>query len=78
MKSNIINKNDIGANNTWIDLLKHVKADTIKKYLLIYLLISMIKPDPMQRISAEDALKHPLFALYRTEPNNSNKAMFAT
>lgn len=73
LKSNLVNENDIGTNNTWIDLLKNVKADTIKKYLLIDLLMSMIKPDPRQRITAEDALHHPLFTLYRTEPEKKTK-----
>jgi len=45
----------------WHKLVEHIKTDTIKKYLLIDLLLEMLMVDPNKRITASDATNHPLF-----------------
>ena len=45
----------------WTKLVEHIKSDTIKKYLLIDLLLEMLMVDPNKRITASDAINHPLF-----------------
>jgi serine/threonine protein kinase len=53
--------------NTWTDILKNISGETAKKYLMIDLMMDMLKMDPRKRISAYDALQHPLFKMYCTE-----------
>lgn len=50
--------------NPWSNLLKNISDDTTKKYLMLDLMLDMLKPDPRKRISAEDAMRHPLFTMY--------------
>ncbi len=47
--------------NTWANLMKCMNCSTIKKYLFLDLILEMLKVDPRKRISAFDALNHPLF-----------------
>lgn len=47
--------------NRWINYIKNVDTSTIKKYLLLDLLLSMLKINPCERITAKKALLHPLF-----------------
>lgn len=47
---------------TWATLLRHTKGgDLIKKLLLSNLLFDMLRMNPEHRISASNALRHPLF-----------------
>ena len=48
-------------NPIWSKLLERIKCDTIKKYMLIDLLLEMLMVDPNKRITANNALNHPLF-----------------
>jgi serine/threonine-protein kinase SRPK3 len=63
--------NEFQATNTWSNLLACMNCGisgfrnpTIIKYMLLDLLFDMLTPDPRKRISARNALQHPLFGLY--------------
>lgn len=56
--------NEFYRNNMWMSLLKFISGDTIKKYLMIDLMMNMLTPDPRERVTAGAALKHPLFTLH--------------
>ena len=55
---------DFYHTNTWTELLENMSGETAKKYLMIDLMLDMLKMDPRKRISAHDALQHPLFKMY--------------
>lgn len=64
-------ESDIEKKNIWTTFLEKIKCqknryDNIKKYLLVDLLLEMLTPDPYKRITAIDALRHPLFAFCDT------------
>ena len=56
---------DFNKENTWTKLIENMEEDNIKKYLLIDLLLEMLNVNPLNRITAFNALKHPLFTLYQ-------------
>jgi serine/threonine-protein kinase SRPK3 len=64
LKENSSYDDDLYYENKWITLLECVTGNTIKKYLLLDLILDMLKIDPSRRISVNSALKHPLFYLY--------------
>lgn len=61
LKENNVYEGELHLSNCWIDLLQHIDAPTIKKYLLLDLILEMLKMDHRKRIDAETALLHPVF-----------------
>lgn len=55
---------DFYLTNAWTELLENISGETAKKYLMIDLMLDMLKMDPRKRISACDALQHPVFKMY--------------
>lgn len=47
--------------NIWIPLIKTIKCETNIKYMLIDLLLDMLTINPADRVTAHNALEHPLF-----------------
>nr|XP_047140501.1 serine/threonine-protein kinase AFC2-like [Hydra vulgaris] len=54
---------DFYRDNIWMSFLVNLKSETITKYMLLNLILDMLKTDPKKRITAKDALEHPLFSL---------------
>jgi serine/threonine-protein kinase SRPK3 len=63
LKENYTYGNELYEENVWMNLLQHMDCDTIKKYLLLDLILDMLKLDYRRRITAKDALEHPIFEL---------------
>lgn len=61
LKENSVYGNELYEENIWVNLLQHMDCGVIKKYLLLDLLLEMLKMDHRRRITAKDALNHPLF-----------------
>lgn len=63
IKQNMADRNNNHDTNIWCDLLNRINhEDRIKKILFVDLLMEMVQVDPNMRITADDALNHPLFS----------------
>ncbi len=49
--------------NFWKHLIRHIKGPTIKKYLIIDLLQTLLVPDNKFRLNSSRAIEHSLFTL---------------
>lgn len=70
LKENSVYGDELYLENKWISLLNNMNSSvlnqqdiTIKKYLLLDLILDMLKIDPKKRITASNALEHQLFKL---------------
>ena len=54
--------------NIWMNMLNNINTTTTKKYLFLDLILLMLNPNPIDRITAHDALKHPLYKMFHFEP----------
>lgn len=63
IKQNMTGFDEYFNSNIWCSLLDRINHDDkIKKLLFVDLLIEMLHTDPDKRITADDALNHPLFS----------------
>lgn len=69
LKANSAYDDELYQENVWIEILRNVKGDPVLKHLLLNLMLDMLKIDPKIRITAQNALDHPLFKLYFNKKN---------
>ncbi|VBB18415.1 serine/threonine protein kinase [Yasminevirus sp. GU-2018] len=63
LKENDVYGDDFYQENIWSSLLENLGCGTVKKFMLLNLILDMLRTDPKKRITAKEALEHPLFKL---------------
>ena len=59
--------------NIWDTYINKKCDDKLKKYLLLDLIINMVKIDRKERITAQQALLHPIFSLIKIDETNKDE-----